>query len=65
MEQRKELVIVVLLMCVRVSNFSTIDIRIYIACLLQEVLKDLSQALSTGCLYCDIYKKVSHAITFD
>ena len=64
MEQRKELVIVVLL-CVRVSNFSTIDIRIYIACLLQEVLKDLSQALSTGCLYCDIYKKVSHAITID
>ena len=35
----------------------------YIAWLLQEVLKDLSQALSTWCLYCDIYKKVSHAIT--
>lgn len=34
----------------------------YIAWLLQ-LLKDLSQALSTWCLYCDIYKKVSHAIT--
>ena len=37
----------------------------YIACLLQEVLKDLSQTLSTGCLYCDIYKKVSHTVNID
>ena len=34
----------------------------YVACGLQEVLKDLPQALSTGSLYRDIYKKVSHAI---
>ena len=37
----------------------------YIACGLQEVLKDLPQTLSTGCLYCDIYKKVSHTINTD
>ena len=37
----------------------------YIACRLQEVLKDLRQTLSTGSLYCDLYKKVSHAINID
>ena len=34
----------------------------YIACGLQEVLQDLPKTLSTGPLYRDIYKKVSHAI---
>ena len=34
----------------------------YIACGLQKVLKDFPQALSTGSLYCHIYKKVSHTI---
>ena len=37
----------------------------YIACGLQEVLKVLPQTLSTESLYCDIYKKVSHAINID
>ena len=39
-----------------------------IACGLQQTLqtaKDLPQTLSTGSLYCDIYKKVSHAINID
>ena len=37
----------------------------YIASGLQKVLKDLSWGLSIGSLYCDIYKKVSHAINID
>ena len=37
----------------------------YIAYGLQEVLNDLPQTLSTRSLYCDLYKKVSHAINID
>ena len=64
MEQRTKLGILLLLgVCHRGGPvFLTPWLYKYIACRLQEVLKDLSQALPTGSLYCDIYKNVSHAI---
>ena len=37
----------------------------YIGCGLEEVLKDFPHTLLTGFLYCDIYKKESHAINID